>query len=70
MNFISRIVLINTGPIKTTDFNLTQAKKDFLLVAGKLAAVKFIRKYYPDADTSMYDVTILEEDSNDKLKKL
>jgi hypothetical protein len=62
--------LINTGPIKTTDFNLTKEKKEFLLASGKLSAVEFIKKYYSDFDSSMCNLALLQKDVVDKLKKL
>jgi predicted acylesterase/phospholipase RssA len=66
----NRIVLINTGPISTTDFNLTKAKKEFLLASGRLAALEFIKTYYPDFDISKYNVNTIKAAVNRKLKKL
>lgn len=45
---LDKVVLIDPRPIKTTDFNLTQRKKDFLVLAGRVGALKFIEKNYPD----------------------
>jgi predicted acylesterase/phospholipase RssA len=43
-----KVVVINTDPIGTTDFNLTKEKKEFLLLSGKVAALTFIKENYKD----------------------
>lgn len=39
---IDKIVIIDTHPIRTTDFNLNEDKKKFLVLAGKVGALHFI----------------------------
>jgi hypothetical protein len=39
----SKVVLIETNPIGTIDFDLSNAEKDFLVLAGRLGALKFLR---------------------------
>ncbi|WP_321370511.1 patatin-like phospholipase family protein [uncultured Draconibacterium sp.] len=57
---LDKIVVIDPRPIKTTDFNLDKSKKEFLLVSGRLAALKFIQKYYPDIQIKNEDISSLE----------
>jgi predicted acylesterase/phospholipase RssA len=37
------VVIIDTSPIGTVDFNLTRIEKDFLLKVGKASALKFLK---------------------------
>jgi predicted acylesterase/phospholipase RssA len=39
-----KTVIIDPRPIKTIDFNLTDKEKEFLLLAGKAAALRFLLK--------------------------
>lgn len=39
---IDKIVTIDTHPISTTDFNLNEGKKKFLVLAGRIGALHFI----------------------------
>jgi predicted acylesterase/phospholipase RssA len=65
MDFVDRntdkIVIIDTHPIKTTDFSLTSNKKEFLVLAGRIGALNFILKNYPDI--------VIEEGVIEKLEK-
>jgi len=45
---LDKVVIIDTHPIATTDFNLTDDKKKFLVLAGKVGALEFIAKYHTD----------------------
>lgn len=49
-NNLDKVVVIDPRPIKTTDFNLTKKKKEFLVLSGRLGALKFIERNYPDID--------------------
>ena len=39
----SKVVLIETNPIGTIDFDLSNTERDFLVLAGRLGALKFLR---------------------------
>ena len=52
-----KVVIIDPRPIKTTDFNLTKEKKEFLLLAGQLGALEFIVLNHP----SVEDIKIVKE---------
>ena len=45
---LDKVVVIDPRPIKTTDFNLTEKKKELLILAGRLGAIKFIERNYKD----------------------
>ena len=45
---LDKIVVIDPRPVKTTDFDLSEKKKEFLVLAGRLAALKFIERNYKD----------------------
>jgi predicted acylesterase/phospholipase RssA len=49
-NNLDKVVIIDPRPIKTTDFNLNKKKKEFLVLSGRLGALKFIERNYPDID--------------------
>jgi len=57
---IDKIVIIDTHPIATIDFNLNEDKKNFLVLAGKVGALDFISKYHADI--------LIDRDEFDKLK--
>lgn len=58
---IDKVVVIDTHPIATTDFNLDEDKKKFLVLAGRVGALEFIAKYHTDID--------IDKDNLAKLKK-
>ena len=37
------VVIIDTSPIGTVDFNLSQLEKEFLLKVGRASALKFLK---------------------------
>lgn len=43
-----KIIVIDVHTIGMTDFDLSPTKKDFLEVAGRLAALRFLETHYPD----------------------
>ncbi len=65
-NNLDKVVVIDPRPIKTTDFNLTQKKKELLVLSGRLGALKFIERNYPDIEFDKKRVNILEQ----QIKKL
>jgi len=48
----ANIVEIDPSPIKTTQFNLSKKKKEFLVLTGRVAALQFLYSYYPDCKIS------------------
>jgi predicted acylesterase/phospholipase RssA len=55
------IVKIDVHTIQTTDFDLTDKEKEFLELAGRVAALNFLKENYPDID--------LDEDRIERLEK-
>ena len=43
-----KIIVIDVHTIGTTDFDLNEVQKEFLELAGRVATLRFIEKYYPD----------------------
>jgi predicted acylesterase/phospholipase RssA len=67
---LNKIVVIDPRPIKTTDFNLTKIKKEFLIISGRVAALKFIQRNYPDIeikDTVISEMELKRNELKDKL---
>jgi predicted acylesterase/phospholipase RssA len=58
-NNLDKVVVIDPRPIKTTDFNLTQKKKEFLVLSGRLGALKFLERNYPDIDFDRRKIQML-----------
>jgi predicted acylesterase/phospholipase RssA len=52
-----KVVVIDTYPIQTKDFNLNLDKKSLLILSGRIAALEFIKSFYPD-----YEINDLELD--------
>jgi predicted acylesterase/phospholipase RssA len=44
-----KVIIIDPSPIRTTDFNLNLEKKELLILAGRLGALRFISRNLPDA---------------------
>ena len=63
------VVIIDPSPIKTTDFNLNDMKKELLILSGRLGALKFIHKNYPDLDFDKDRIQTLTQQI-DELKKV
>ena len=68
-NNLDKIVVIDPRPIKTTDFNLNENKKTFLVCSGRIAALKFMSKNYPDFNIDKSEIVDLKLKVT-KLKKL
>lgn len=67
-NNLDKVVVIDPRPIKTTDFNLTKKKKNFLVISGRIGALKFLERNYPDIDFDKGRIETLIQQI-DKLKK-
>ena len=65
-NNLDKVVVIDPRPIKTTDFNLTQKKKELLILSGRLGALKFIERNYPDIQFDKSRIKLL----TDQIEKL
>lgn len=66
-----KIIVINVHTIGTTDFNLDDTKKEFLVLAGRVAALRFIEKNHPDINLSESGLNQLSarlEELKNKLK--
>lgn len=64
-----KIVKIDTHPIKTTDFNLNEDKKNFLVLAGRVGALEFITKYHTDIEIDKTNLTKLKNEL-EELRKI
>ena len=67
-NNLDKVVIIDPRPIKTTDFNLTPKKKELLILSGRLGALKFIERNYPDIQFDKSRIRLLT-DQIEKLRK-
>jgi predicted acylesterase/phospholipase RssA len=56
-----KVVIIDPSPVRTTDFNLSQGKKELLILAGRLAALKFLAKNQPDANIDPSEIKAIDE---------
>lgn len=57
-----KIVFIDTHPIGTTDFNLNENKKKFLVLAGRVGALEFIVKNHVDMDVDKNNLNQLKKE--------
>lgn len=57
-----KIVVIDPAPIETTDFDLNDDDKQYLVTTGKLAAVKFLKRYYPGRFTEENEMAAWEKE--------
>lgn len=55
-----KVVIIDTHPIKTTDFNLNESKKNFLVLAGRIGALEYIVKNHTDIEVNINDIAQLK----------
>ncbi len=69
-NNLDKVVVIDPRPIKTTDFNLTKNKREFLLLSGQLGALKFIMRNYPDIEVDSDRIRYIESKIQELKKKL
>lgn len=60
-NNLDKVVVIDPRPIKTTDFNLTQKKKELLILSGRLGALKFIERNYTDIQFEKSRIKLLTD---------
>jgi predicted acylesterase/phospholipase RssA len=58
---LDKVVIIDPRPIKTTDFNLNEKKKELLILAGRLGALKFIDRNYKDIQIDRDKIIMLTE---------
>ena len=58
-NNLDKVVVIDPRPIKTTDFNLDDKKKELLILSGRLGALKFIVRNYKDISIDKNIITHL-----------
>lgn len=61
-NNLDKVIIIDPRPIKTTDFNLTENKRNFLISAGRLGALKFINRNFPDIEIDKNRIQQLENE--------
>jgi predicted acylesterase/phospholipase RssA len=57
----SRTIVIDTEPIKTIDFNLTNHEKDFLVLVGRASALEFLRARGLLNESEVSSVTCIRE---------
>ncbi len=65
---LDKVVVIDPRPIKTKDFNLTKVKKEYLLTAGRIGALKFLKRNRTDISIDQSRLDQLQK-SLKKLKK-
>ena len=58
-NNLDKIVVIDPRPIKTKDFNLTDDKKEYLVNAGRLGALNFLKRNHPDFEINESEIEAL-----------
>jgi predicted acylesterase/phospholipase RssA len=59
----ANVVVIDTSPVGTVDFRLTDEEKQFLLKVGKAAALRFLYERKLDNGPSQEDVAVAHEDA-------
>lgn len=67
---IDKVVVIDTYPIATTDFNLNDDKKNLLVLAGKVGAIEFLSKYHPDINIDKGNLDTLKGELENLRKKI
>ena len=63
-NHADKIVLIDPNPIDTIDFGLDDKDKQFLLAAGRAAALRYLAKYMPDSNIDANEMSTAERAEN------
>lgn len=58
-----KIVVIDTTPIETTDFNLNKKKKEYLILKGRIGALKFIKRNLKDVHIEKELISNLETEA-------
>lgn len=61
MDNLDSVVVIDPRPIKTTDFNLSDQKKELLILSGRLGALIFIERNHKDISLDKTKITELKE---------
>ncbi|GEM_PF-973178 len=57
-----KVVIIDPWPIGTTQFTLTKVEKDFLILSGKVGALKYLVQYHKDIPINLSDLEKLENE--------
>lgn len=60
------VVIIDTSPIRTTDFRLTRDEKEFLLAVGKASALEFLHRRGIDGGPSLAELEAAREIADSK----
>lgn len=68
--YINQVVVIDPRPIKTKDFNLTEAKKQYLVNVGRFGALKYIIRAHPDILINKDELDELEINIKELRKKI
>jgi predicted acylesterase/phospholipase RssA len=59
-----KIVIIDPFPIETTDFNLHDDDKQFLLLTGRIAALEYMNRFHPGVAVSQNNLDNLIQERN------
>jgi predicted acylesterase/phospholipase RssA len=62
---IDKVVVIDTQPIGTTDFELSDTKKKFLVLAGRVGALQFMSANFPSIGVDKVALSNLEKELED-----
>lgn len=62
---LDKIVVIDTRPIKTTEFNLSEDKKNLLILVGRLAALKYIDRNHKDIPVDKMKIEQIQKQINE-----
>lgn len=65
-NSLDRVIVIDPRPIKTTEFELSDQKKQFLLLVGRLGALEFLKRNRKDIAIDLDEIPLLK----DRIKEL
>ena len=65
-----KVIVIDTTPVKTTEFNLCDTKKQLLITSGRVSALIFLRDNYPDFELDSDKLNDLEKQYSDLRKEL
>mgnify|MGYP006932804726 FL=1 len=61
-----KVVVIETDPVGTTEFKLNKRKKKFLILSGRVSALRFIQVHFPSIEIDVVRFKKLES----KLSKI
>jgi hypothetical protein len=65
-----KVVIIDPSPIKTTDFNLTDTKKQLLIASGRLGALKYMQEHHKYARVNTETIEQLNQKVTDLREQL